>query len=201
MVFFLPGMSHSQSAHPPLSATPNIFLHLYLPLSRSFLVPPPECLHWEISVKVFHLFQPPLQTYFSRYLLHSVSPWIPMCTCVLEWAHMCVWSCMCSLLRVCPCKKRKCSRWPLILVAFSPLLWSKKLKVQAWAPSRQLVKDAQIYKHVGSRDTFSWRVNMLWLCLYNNCAAVRGRRCLIPGWLGIIWSCTVQAATLHHFAT
>lgn len=98
------------------------------------------------------------------------------------------------------CWKRKCSRWPLILVAFSSLLWSKKLKVQAWGPSRQPVKDVQIYKHVGSRDTFRWRVNMLWLCLYNNCAAVRGRRCLIPGWLGIIWRCTVQAATLHYWS-
>lgn len=114
------------------------------------------------------------------------------CVCVLMYVHTA--ACV-------SCEKRKCSRWPLILVAFSPLLWSKKLKVQAWAPSRQPVKDVQIYKHVGSRDTFSWRVNMLWLCLYNNCAAVRGRRCLIPGWLGIIWSCTVQAATLHHFDT
>lgn len=98
-------------------------------------------------------------------------------------------------------EKRKCSRWPLVLVASSCLVWSEKLKVQAWAPSRQPVKDVQIYKHVGSRDTFCWRVNMLWLCLYNNCAVVRGRRCLIPGWLGIIGKCTVRPDTLFQFDT
>lgn len=98
-------------------------------------------------------------------------------------------------------EKRKCSRWPLVLVASSCLVWSEKLEVQAWAPSRQPVKDVQIYKHVGSRDTFCWRVNMLWLCLYNNCAVVRGRRCLIPGWLGIIGRCTVRPDTLFQFDT
>lgn len=94
-------------------------------------------------------------------------------------------------------EKRKCSRWPLILVTVSSLLWSKKLKVQVWAPSRPCVKDVQIYKHVGSRDTFSWRVNMLCLVYTTTAAAARDRCCLIPGWLGIILSCTVQAATLH----
>lgn len=73
---------------------------------------------------------------------------------------MYLWSQLCTLLRA-HLERGKCSRWPLMLVASSPLLWSKKLKVQAWAPSRQPVKDVQIYKHVGSRDTFSWRVNML----------------------------------------
>lgn len=179
----------SPSSSPSFSVALSSFSHLSVFTGKK-------------SEKVFHLFQPLLQMYFFKiftaqcrsldtavYLCVSNRP---VCVCVIIYVHIAAFM---------SCKKRKSSRWPLILVAFSSLLWSKKLKVQAWAPSRQPVKDVQIYKHIGSRDTFRWRVNMLWLCLYNNCAAVRGRRCLIPGWLGIIWSCTVQAATLHHFDT
>lgn len=106
---------------------------------------------------------------------------------------------MCTLLLAYPAR-RKCSRWPLVLVAFSPMLWSEKLKVQAWAPSRQPVKDVQIYKHVGSRDTFSWRVNMLCSVYTTVLQWEPDIVWYLIGW-GIIRTCVVQVATLLHFDT
>lgn len=134
---------------------------------------------------------------FPWYILRSEGPWVPfvpmwlwwLCTSMIMYVHT---PPPLQILR----GKGNMMGW--LLVAFSP--HTVKLRAQSLGLSppqpphptptphlttaRQGAKGVQLYQRVGPRDAFGCRLNLLRLCLYNNCAAVRGCLCLIPLWKG-----------------
>jgi len=109
----------SSSYNPPNLLLLSLFLSYFSHLTH--------CIGKYLE-KVFHIFQPLLKTYFQRYVYCSVdSPGDGVYRSIGIGARVCE-----IIQRFAEyCEKRKCSRRPLVLVAFSPILRSKKLKVQA----------------------------------------------------------------------
>lgn len=155
--------SQSLSAHLPPSATPQNVSHLP---------------RWEIFCKGL----PSLSTSSAETSLKYIYCTVQVPACTWVWMDARVWSYRCTVLCVFPARKGS----DLLILVFRTYCEIKSLKFRREPPPGSLWRMFR-YTNVSAQETpFRWRVNMSCLCLYNNnCAAVRGRRCMIPAERGL----------------